>query len=177
MTLTEAELVARARLGDEDAFSELYKLHFKGVRAVGRAILHKQDVEDLCQDTFLRAFTRLDRFDGTCTFRTWITRIAINECLVAVRAQRRVTHGESHLVALEDELLALPMVDAQLQGVAGRLDLSRLMQSLPEAERQLVRMVHLDGASLAELADLLGTSKEYVRQKLYRARRRMVRNK
>jgi RNA polymerase sigma-70 factor, ECF subfamily len=172
--LTEAELLARARLGEEDAFSELYALHIDAVRTVGRRILHREDVEDMCQDTFLLAFTRLEWFVGNCTFRTWITRIAMNQCITAVRAGRQVTNGDLHLVALKDEL---PTVDSQLQGVAGRLDLSRLLQVLSPEERRLVRMTYLDGVSLAELADLLGTSVELVRGKLQRARQRMRRNK
>ncbi len=103
MTLTDEELLARARLGEEDAFSELYRLHFKAVRGVGRAILHRQDVEDLCQDTFLRAFTRLDQFEEKCTFRTWVTRIAINECLAVLRARRHVTDGDSYLVEMGND--------------------------------------------------------------------------
>jgi RNA polymerase sigma-70 factor, ECF subfamily len=169
MTLTEAELLARARAGDEDAFSELYRLHIGAVQAIGRGMLHRQDVEDVCQDTFLLAFTRLEGFAEKCTFRTWITRIAINECLAQLRARRLVDAGV--------ELSSLPAVDAELEGVAGRLDLGRLLRLLPPAERQLVRMAHLHGVAPEELADQLGASVEYVRRKLYRARRRMQKNK
>ena len=53
--MDETELIAAARLGDEDAFTELYQQHLGYVKAVGRAILRKNDLDDMCQDTFLLA--------------------------------------------------------------------------------------------------------------------------
>ena len=86
--MDETGLIAAARLGDQDAFAELYQLHIRYVRAIGRSILHTDDLDDMCQDTFLLAFTRLDSFEGNSRFRTWITRIAINRCLVTLRKER-----------------------------------------------------------------------------------------
>ena len=74
--MDETELIAAARRGDEDAFAELYHQHVGYVKAVGRAILRKNDLDDMCQETFLLAFTRLHSFEGNSQFRTWITRIA-----------------------------------------------------------------------------------------------------
>jgi DNA-directed RNA polymerase specialized sigma24 family protein len=65
--MNETQLIAAARLGDEDAFAELYRQHAGYVRAIGRSILRKNDVDDMCQDTFLLAFTRLDRFASRST--------------------------------------------------------------------------------------------------------------
>ena len=62
--MDETELIAAARLGDEDAFTELYQQHLGYVKAVGRAILRRNDLDDMCQDTFLLAFTRLHSFEG-----------------------------------------------------------------------------------------------------------------
>ena len=87
--MDETELIAAARLGDENAFTELYQQHIGYVKAVGRAILRKNDLDDMCQDTFLLAFTRLHSFEGNSQFRTWITRIATNRCLAILRKGRR----------------------------------------------------------------------------------------
>ena len=87
--MNETELIAAARLGDEEAFTELYQLHLGYVKAVGRAILRRNDLDDMCQDTFLLAFTRLHSFEGNSQFRTWITRIATNRCLAILRKGRR----------------------------------------------------------------------------------------
>jgi RNA polymerase sigma-70 factor, ECF subfamily len=169
-------LLARARLGEEDAFSELYALHIGAVQAMGRAMLHRSDVDDMCQDTFLLAFTRLEKFKGQCTFRTWITRIAMNQCLMALRARRQVSNGDAHLVPLESEDLTA-RADARLQGVARRLDMDRLMQLLPADERRLLNLAYVDELSLPEVAELVGIPLNCVRRKLYGALREMRRNK
>ena len=91
--MDETELIAAARSGDEDAFAELYQQHLGYVKAVGRAILRKNDLDDMCQDTFLLAFTRLHSFEGNSQFRTWIARIAANQCLVILRKGRQAVTG------------------------------------------------------------------------------------
>jgi RNA polymerase sigma-70 factor (ECF subfamily) len=139
-------------------------------------MLHRSDVDDMCQDTFLLAFTRLEKFKGQCTFRTWITRIAMNQCLMALRARRQVSNGDAHLVPLESEDLTA-RADARLQGVARRLDMDRLMQLLPADERRLLNLAYVDELSLPEVAELVGIPLNCVRRKLYGALREMRRNK
>ena len=90
-TVSEAELLARARAGDEDAFTELYQQHLAPVRAVARAILRRNDVEDICQDIFLLGFTRLQGFAGKSSFRSWITRIALNLQRLSRRQRQMLT--------------------------------------------------------------------------------------
>ena len=132
--MDETELIAAARLGNQDAFAELYRQHIGYVRAIGRSILRSRDLDDMCQETFLLAFTRLDSFEGNSRFRTWITRIAINQCLMILRKGRQASNGESHLVQMErDETRSdrclLARRDTQLEGVRARLDLERLLGS------------------------------------------------
>ena len=62
--MDETELIAAARLGDQDAFAELYRRHVRYVRAIGRSILRSRDLDDMCQETFLLAFMRLGRASG-----------------------------------------------------------------------------------------------------------------
>ena len=83
--MTECELIAAARVGDEEAFARLHQLHAGYVRGVARSIMNGNDVEDICQDVFLLAFTRLHLFEGTAQFRTWLTRITVNDCMVRLR--------------------------------------------------------------------------------------------
>src|ERR1700749_4882238 len=119
--MDENELVAAARKGDQDAFAELHRQHIGYVRAIGRSILRNRDLEDMCQETFLLAFVRLDSFAGNSQFRTWITRIAINRCLMILRKRRQAGNAESHLVQIEaDDTIdrcLLASRDTQLEGV------------------------------------------------------------
>ncbi len=179
--MDEASLIAAARLGDDDAFAELYRQHASYVKAIGRAILHKSDVDDMCQDTFLLAFTRLHSFQGNCQFRTWISRIATNQCLLALRKARQASNGESHLIQIDAELAAglgrdrwiFAGTDKGFEALAARLDLNRLLAVLNPIQRRVLEMAYLDGTPGGEIAELLGIPLSSVKNKLHRAKTRL----
>jgi RNA polymerase sigma-70 factor, ECF subfamily len=179
--MNETELIAAARLGDEDAFAELYRQQAGYVRAIGRSILRKNDVDDMCQDTFLLAFTRLDRFDGNAQFRTWITRIAINQCLIALRKGRQPSNGETNLLQIDEEMAddgvmdrcIFASIDTQLENVPARLDLTKLLRVLKPAQRQLLEMAYFEGIPDLEIAEILGITLANVKSNLHRAKRRV----
>jgi RNA polymerase sigma-70 factor, ECF subfamily len=176
--MDEATLIAAARLGDQDAFAELYRQHIGYVRTVGRFMLRKNDLEDMCQDTFLVAFTRLHSFEGTCQFRTWIARIATTQCLLTLRKIRRASSGESNLIQMNPELTAddFAAEDKNLEGVPARFDLNRILGALKPHQRRILEMAYLEGMPAAEIAETLGTSPSSVKGTIHHARRR-VQNK
>jgi RNA polymerase sigma-70 factor, ECF subfamily len=169
--MDETELIAAARLGDEDAFAELYRQHIRYVRAIGRSILRNRDLEDMCQETFLLAFMRLDSFEGNARFRSWITRIAINRCLVILRKTRQASNGESHLVQMDADRYVYVSRDSQLEGVGARLDLERLLGKLNPAQRQILEMAYLEDIPDLQIAEALGTTVVAVKCTLYRVKR------
>jgi RNA polymerase sigma-70 factor, ECF subfamily len=178
--MDETELIAAARLGDEDALAELYRQHAGYVRAIGRSILRKNDVDDMCQDTFLLAFTRLDSFEGNSQFRTWITRIAINQCLLTLRHGRQLSNGESYLVQLDAETADAALdrctfasIDTQLEGVPARLDLSRVLRVLAPIQRRILKMAYIEGMPELEIAEALGMDLATVQSKIFQAKRRV----
>ncbi len=181
--MDETELIAAARLGNEDAFAELYRQHIGYVRAIGRSILPNKDLDDMCQDTFLLAFTRLNSFDGNSRFRTWITRIAINRCLVTLRKGRRTGKSESHQVSMDTEFadegvdrFAFACIDQQLEGLSTRLDLEKLLGALTPIQRQILEMAYLEDMPELEIAEVLGIPLSAVTRRIFRAKRK-VRNK
>jgi RNA polymerase sigma factor (sigma-70 family) len=180
--MDEASLIAAARLGDEDAFTELYRQHASYVKAIGHSILHKSDLDDLCQDTFLLAFTRLHSFQGNCHFRTWISRIATNQCLLTLRKARQASNGESHLIQIDAELAAglgrdrwiFASMDKGLEGLAARLDLNRLLIVLNPIQRRALEMAYLEGAPGEEIAELLGIPLSSVKNNIHRAKTQLL---
>jgi RNA polymerase sigma-70 factor (ECF subfamily) len=174
-SMDETELIAAARLGNEDAFAELYRQHIRYVRAIGRSILRNRDLDDMCQETFLLAFMRLDSFEGNAQFRSWITRIAINRCLAILRKGRQASNGESHLVQMDAETAADRWVyaskDSQLEGVGARLDLERLLGMLKPTQRQILEMAYLEDMPDLQIAEALGTTVVAVKCTLYRVKR------
>jgi RNA polymerase sigma-70 factor (ECF subfamily) len=168
--MNETELIEAARGGDENAFAELYRQHSKYVKAIGRSILRKNDIDDMCQDTFLLAFTRIKSFEGTAQFRTWISRIAINQCLLSLRQGRQISNGESFLVPLDATVEAT--LDIQLEGVPARLDVSRLLRILAPIQRRILTMAYLEGVPDSEIAETLGTDLAAVQSQIFQAKRR-----
>lgn len=172
--ISDSALVATARSGDEDAFAELYRRHAGYVKSIGRGMLRRSDVDDMCQDTFLLAFTRLDSFEGQAQFRSWITRIAMNECLLALRKSRQPSNGESHLMQLDEEMAGDEMLDRrvfatkdrQLEGVATRVDLDRLLSALKPRQRRILEMAYLEDVPNLEIAEMLGISLTAVKSRL-----------
>ena len=167
----ESRLIAAARKGDQGAFAELYRLHHVYVRGICRNILRDDSVDDLCQDTFLVAFTRLDSFAGKAMFRTWITRIAINQCLMTLRKRRHYVP-----VSLEEDTLDRYIFiakDAVLEGAPARMDLEKMMSVLTDSTREMLIMACLDGNTEQEIAERFGLSGDMVRKRIYWAKRRM----
>ena len=85
----ESALVARAKAGDDEAFAELVKHYDRRVFRMAKQITQNDDdAEDVLQETFLKAYTHLDNFQGNSKFYTWVVRIAVNEALMKLRKPR-----------------------------------------------------------------------------------------
>src|SRR6266566_6954566 len=113
MELTDAAFVARARSGDTDAFRVLVERHSRALfRLAFRMIGNEQDAEDVVQESFLRAYRQLGKFDERASFGTWLYRIAVNCSLDLVRSRkRRSEHMAPEDSELEDPVMTLPAVD------------------------------------------------------------------
>jgi RNA polymerase sigma-70 factor (ECF subfamily) len=93
--LSDSELIARHRGGDESAFEEVIRRHLKPVYGfVCRYLGDRDDAEDIVQEAFLRAWRHLDRFDADKNFRTWLFRIARNAALDHIKKKRPALFSE-----------------------------------------------------------------------------------
>ena len=113
MECNDLGLVTRARTGDTDAFRVLVERHSRPLfRLAYRMTGNQQDAEDVVQDSFLRAYKQLARFDERASFGTWLYRIAVNCSLDLVRSRKR----RNELAApadteMDDPILSLPSHD------------------------------------------------------------------
>src|SRR5438067_10992248 len=90
MELTDAAFVAKARSGDADAYRVLVERHSRALfRLAFRMTGNEQDAEDVVQESFMRAYKQLGKFDQRASFGTWLYRIAMNYSLDLVRARKR----------------------------------------------------------------------------------------
>src|SRR5579872_643994 len=103
--------IARARSGDGDAFRFLVERHSRNVfRLAFRMTGNEQDAEDVVQETFLRAYRQLGKYESRSSFSTWLFRIASNYSLDLIRARKR--HGEKAVVMENEELDVLQILPA-----------------------------------------------------------------
>jgi RNA polymerase sigma-70 factor, ECF subfamily len=161
----EADLVARARRGDQRAFEALVGRYSRSVLNVAYRIVSDRDAaQDVAQEALVGAFRRLDRFRGDASFGTWLYRITVNQARMHVRSEsRRRTHVE-RLGQVETTHTTLG--DPPDEGGP----LTELMRELPEKQRVALALFYLDELSLQEIAQAAGAPVGTVKAWLSRGR-------
>lgn len=177
----DRELVRRAQADDKEAFEELVRRHQRRVFAVAGGILRRrEDVEDIAQQAFVKAYFSLKRFDQRAAFSTWLYKITVNECWDMLRKKKvRPLVYESDLseeqarqvIASEEKVNTGP--DASERLVA-RQQVERLLGVLDERDRLMLILKEVEGFSIEEIAEILGLNANTVKVRLFRARRRIV---
>jgi RNA polymerase sigma-70 factor (ECF subfamily) len=176
--IDDATLVAQARDGDANAFSELVKRYEgKVFRLAHHVTQNREDAEDVLQETFLKAYEHLDQFRGDSKFYTWIVRIAVNQALMKLRRRKSdkavsldetIDTGEDNLVR---EVAAWDENAEQLysrEEIAGILDSA--VQSLEPLYRSVFVLRDIEDLSTEETAEALELSVPAVKSRLLRAR-------
>jgi RNA polymerase sigma-70 factor (ECF subfamily) len=162
----EAELVAGVRRGDERAFAELVRRYMRRAYAVGFRILrHREDAEDLVQETLLVALDRIDTLKAGQPFGPWLFRILINRGLNA-RAHRAIRAAEP--MSETDHMASPAGVDIEQIEIDERFRIA--LAALPSRQRVIVEMFELEGFTTGEIASALGIASATVRWHLRKAR-------
>jgi RNA polymerase sigma-70 factor, ECF subfamily len=175
---SDSELLERARHGDADAFSTLVRRHDRYLYRIARSMLgDDQEAEDVVQQTYLKAFTKIVGFRGEASLRTWLTRIALNETLRHKRRQRSLVElGEIDTARerVRSQIYLSPLTQATPEGEVARTQirhmLERAIDDLPPAFRIVFVMRDVEEATVKETASVLGIKAETVRTRLHRAR-------
>jgi RNA polymerase sigma-70 factor, ECF subfamily len=172
----DVELLARIRNGAEDEFAELVRRHQARVFSIlGRYERDVHRIEDLAQETFLKVWRSLDRFDGRAPFEHWLSKIAVNVALDHLRKHKRVRSE----IGLEDlgenalEWLACENPESNLAVSEAREVLDRAMSTLSPAERVVITLQEIEGRSVKEISALTGSSGVAVRVRAMRARAKL----
>ena len=171
-------LVQAAREGDISAFEQLLKRYDRNVFRIANYITqNREDAEDVVQDAFLKAYQKLDQFQGNSKFYTWLVRIAVNEALMKLRkrkASKTVSIDED--VETDEGFVPREVTDwspnpEQLYKQAELGDiLEKTIQGLPAGFRTVFVLRDVEGLSTEETAEALGLSIPAVKSRLLRAR-------
>jgi RNA polymerase sigma-70 factor (ECF subfamily) len=183
MPHTDTAAVALARDGDSDAFRGLVERHSRAVyRLAHRMTGNPQDAEDVVQETFLKAYRQLGRFESRANFGTWLHRIAVNCSIDLIRGRKHQEtghdaadldlldggsggHGDVQRVEPSPERL---MLSSEVQERVGRA-----MEGLTPMERAAFVLRHFEGQSIAEISRALGLKANAAKHSIFRAVRKM----
>jgi RNA polymerase sigma factor (sigma-70 family) len=171
---SEKRLVAEAKQGRAGAFGELCRPYAKTLLPrVHRITRNCEDAEDALQDSFLRAFVHIRDFNGTSSFSTWLTRIAINSALMILRKRRNL----SEISTVDDETQecwdvpdGLPSPEARCAQRERDEILRSAVEKLRPSIRTVLQLRQLQEHSIKETASVLDISVAAAKARLFQAR-------
>lgn len=176
----DAMLVERAVAGDQKAFELLVIKYQRRIqRLIGRMVRDVDLVEDIAQETFIRAYRALAQFRGEAQFYTWLYRIAVNTAKKALMdLKRNPTVSENFFKSgdddetspLENELISSETPDAVLASKEIAEMVNAAMEALPEELRLAITLREIEGLSYEEISEAMNCPIGTVRSRIFRAR-------
>lgn len=176
--VTDDEIIARVLNGEPNAYALIMRRHNQRLYRIVRSYVRDEDeIEDVMQDAYLKAYEQLPRFERRAQFSTWLIRIAINEALARVRRNTRFVapmpedRSGSDAPASEaihlsdDETPIRTLMNTELKEI-----LEHAVDRLPEKYRVVFVMREIEGLSVAETGSALDTTETNVKVRLNRAK-------
>jgi RNA polymerase sigma-70 factor (ECF subfamily) len=175
----DQQLVERAQRGDKRAFDLLVvKYQRKLARLLSQFIRDAAEVEDVTQETFIKAYRSLSSFRGDSAFYTWLYRIGINAAknfLVAQKRRASTTINEFDIEVAENfeegsQLRELNTPENELMSKQIAQTVHQALQALPEELRSAITLREIEGLSYEEIASIMSCPTGTVRSRIFRAR-------
>ncbi len=177
---TDAMLVERTVAGDQKAYELLVIKYQRRIqRLIGRMVRDVDLVEDIAQETFIRAYRALAQFRGDAQFYTWLYRIAVNTAKKALMELKRdptvsensfKSTDDDETSPIENELTSSETPEAILASKEIAVMVNAAMEALPEELRQAITLREIDGLSYEEIAEAMSCPIGTVRSRIFRAR-------
>ncbi|MFH1765343.1 MAG: RNA polymerase sigma factor [Gemmatimonadota bacterium] len=174
--LSDGHLIDRslsAALGDSRAFDELVRRHQGHIRANCRFIVDDPEaVLDLAQEVFVKAYFALTSFEGRSSFRTWLRRIKVNQCLSYRESRQRRTELRLHESRPEDDpaLRVSSVAQEAVESGETRDRVTRTLDKIPESLRIPLVLRDMDGFSYQEIQGMLNIGLSAVKMRILRGR-------
>jgi RNA polymerase sigma-70 factor, ECF subfamily len=174
--------VERARSGDSDAFRLLVEQHGRAVfRLAYRITANEEDAEDVVQETFLRAYRQIDRYEARSSFSTWLYRIASNCSLDLIRKRKHREYKRERGPDPDQDILASlpapgPGPDRELYSSQISESVQAALGELSAQERTAFVLRHFEGLSIDEIGTTLGTGTNATKHSIFRAVQKLRRS-
>jgi len=173
----DSALIQQALGGDQKAFRKLRLKYYAPIsKLISRMIRSREEIEDLTQEAFIKAFTSLASFNEEYSFSTWLYKIATNNAIDYVRKRKLQTFSINKPIESEESDYSFelqdtePEPDQELIAVQRKKMLDDAMESLPAKYRQVILMRHVDEKEYQEIAKTLKLPLGTVKAHIFRAR-------
>ncbi len=177
MEMTDVTTVSRARAGDPDAFRLLVERHSQPIfRVAYRMTGNEHDADDVVQETFLRAYRQIDKFEERANFGTWVHRIAVNCALDLLRSRGRLDRhygGDPEEAEMTGAVSTDPQQDRLLLSAELREQVAAAMERLSGNERTAFVLRHFEGMPVEEIGKTLGIQVNAAKHTIFRAVRKL----
>lgn len=163
------ELVEKSKEGDRKAQYKLFELYVDAMFNIGIRMLNsKEDAEDVVQESFIKAFKSLNKFNFESTFGAWLRRIVVNNCINFLKVKKiQITEIETHDFNLTDE--KLPEVnELNIQKIKNGINL------LPTGYQQIINLYLIEGYDHNEIADIVGITVSTSKSQYHRAKKKLI---
>ena len=174
----DRQLVERARSGDKRAFDLLVqKYHRRLMRLLSRMVRNQEEVEDIAQETFIKAYRALPQFRGDAAFYTWLYRIGVNTARNFLSSKRRQMPTISDQAMNDDDDVDERIVaqdintpESMLLSKQVAMAVNDAVEALPEELRTAITLREMEGLSYEEIAEMMVCPIGTVRSRIFRAR-------
>jgi RNA polymerase sigma-70 factor (ECF subfamily) len=170
-------LIKRALAGDQKAFHNLRLKYYNAIfKLINRMLRNREEVEDLTQEAFIKAFTSLNRFDNQYSFSTWLYKIATNNSIDHIRKKKLQTFSINKPIESDESDYSFELPDTDLEpdqeliATQRKKMLDDAMNSLPPKYRQVILMRHVDEKEYQEIAKTLKLPLGTIKAHIFRAR-------
>jgi RNA polymerase sigma-70 factor, ECF subfamily len=166
----DADIVARSRAGDAEAFETIYRRHSARIYTLAcRMTGSTEDGEDLLQEIFLQAYRKLESFKGDASLGTWLYRLALNHCLDYVRSRRAKMNKLTETLDADTSFEPVAPRDTPI----ARMDLERAMERLPDGCREAFVLHDVEGFDHKEVGGLLDIAEGTSKSQVFKARAKL----
>lgn len=160
--MSDEILIQKAKRKNPDAFTELMKSQMQSMYRTAKAILmNDEDAADAIQETLLTCWEKLNELKADKYFKTWLTRILINNCYSIIRSNRRVTYTDE-----------LP--DKAAEGNISNIEWQEALSTIDEKYRIVLILYYSEGFHTREIAKILSIADSTVRTRLSRGRKQLA---
>ncbi|MFD2101106.1 RNA polymerase sigma factor [Flagellimonas iocasae] len=162
----QIELVEKCKLNDREAQLKLYRQYCDGMLGVAmRFVKNYDDAEDVVQESFIKAFQRIEQFKGEVTFGAWLKRIVVNGCIDFLKSknQRTVELNESYLHITDEQ-------DWHVEEGITLEEVKKSIEELPDKYRYVVQLFLVEGYDHSEIAQIMNITEAASRTRLLRGK-------